>query len=53
MGPDEIVEVKFPVFVVFLISTVLLDLQAPKRIWQTNRARQHRKVFNRTYDHSV
>jgi hypothetical protein len=32
---------------------VLLDLQAPRRIWQSSEARLPRKVFNRTYDHSA
>jgi hypothetical protein len=45
-GPTEIVDAKL------LISMVLLDLQAPRRIWQSSDARLPRKVFNRTYDHS-
>jgi hypothetical protein len=32
---------------------VLLDLQAPRWIWQSSEARLPRKVFNRTYDHSA
>jgi hypothetical protein len=32
---------------------VVVDLQAPRRIWQSSKARLPRKVFNRTYDHSA
>jgi hypothetical protein len=32
---------------------VLLDLQAPRRIWQSDEALLLQKVFNRTYDHSA
>jgi hypothetical protein len=36
-----------------LISMVLFDLQAPRRIWQSSEARLPQKVFNRTYDNSA
>jgi hypothetical protein len=32
---------------------VLLDLQVPRRIWQSSEAHLPQKVFNRTYDHSA
>jgi hypothetical protein len=31
----------------------ILDLQAPRRIWQSSEAHLPQKVFNRTYDHSA
>jgi hypothetical protein len=31
----------------------VVDLQAPRRIWQSSEARLPRKVSNRTYDHSA
>jgi hypothetical protein len=46
-GPTKIVDAKL------LTSIVLLDLQMPRRIWQSSEACLPQKVFNRTYDHST
>jgi hypothetical protein len=46
-GSMKIVDVKLR------ISIVLLDLQAPRRIWKSSEARLPRKVFNRSCNHSA
>jgi hypothetical protein len=42
---------KLWISVMLQISMILVNLQAPRQIWQSSEARLPRKVFNRTNDH--